>query len=96
MPMHFIVGHKGTNSIRILLVDLSEGILSMKVLQAVPRRRVAPVLHPTHFSHKMPWLFLGKKTGEPMGRYVGQNIYYSALKKNGVQRNWRHPSLAPL
>ena len=36
--------------------------------------------------HDSPWLFLGKKAGQPMGRYVGQNIYYSALKKSGVRR----------
>jgi integrase/recombinase XerD len=33
-----------------------------------------------------PWLFLGKKASEPMGRYTEQNIYYSALKKSGVRR----------
>src|SRR6201987_6211266 len=32
-----------------------------------------------------PWLFLGKKAGQPMSRYAGQNIYYSALKKSGVR-----------
>jgi hypothetical protein len=31
-------------------------------------------------------LFLGKKAGEPMGRYTEHNIYYSALKKSGVRR----------
>jgi integrase len=36
--------------------------------------------------HDSPWLFLGKKAGEPMGRYTGQNIYYSALKKSGARR----------
>jgi integrase/recombinase XerD len=36
--------------------------------------------------HDSPWLFLGKKPGQPMSRYVGQNIYYSALKKSGVRR----------
>jgi hypothetical protein len=36
--------------------------------------------------HDSPWLFLGKKAGEPMGRYTEQNIYYSALKKSGVRR----------
>jgi hypothetical protein len=36
--------------------------------------------------HDIPWLFLGKKAGQPMSRYVGQNIYYSALKKSGVRR----------
>ena len=36
--------------------------------------------------HDIPWLFLGKKAGEPMGRYTGQSIYYSALKKSGVRR----------
>jgi integrase/recombinase XerD len=36
--------------------------------------------------HDSPWLFLGKKLGQPMSRYVGQNIYYSALKKSGVRR----------
>jgi hypothetical protein len=29
---------------------------------------------------------LGKKAGEPMGRYTEQNIYYCALKKSGVRR----------
>jgi len=33
--------------------------------------------------HDSPWLFLGKKAGQPMSRYAGQNIYYSALKKSG-------------
>src|SRR5271156_2256745 len=36
--------------------------------------------------HDSPWLFLGKKTGQPMGRYTGQNIYYTALEKSGVRR----------
>jgi integrase/recombinase XerD len=36
--------------------------------------------------HDIPWLFLGKKAGEPIGRYTGQSIYYSALKKSGVRR----------
>src|SRR5438093_1360515 len=36
--------------------------------------------------HDSPWLFLGKKPGQPMSRYVGQNIYYTALKKSGVRR----------
>src|SRR6201988_2620972 len=31
----------------------------------------------------IPWLFLGKKAGQPMSTYTGQNIYYSALKKRG-------------
>jgi integrase/recombinase XerD len=35
--------------------------------------------------HNSPWLFLGKKAGQPMSRYAGQNIYYSALKKSGVR-----------
>jgi site-specific recombinase XerD len=35
--------------------------------------------------HDSPWLFLGKKAGQPMGRYTGQNIYYTALKKSGVR-----------
>src|SRR5271169_1690545 len=35
--------------------------------------------------HDIPWLFLGKKAGQPMGRYTGQNIYYTALKKSGVR-----------
>jgi site-specific recombinase XerD len=35
--------------------------------------------------HCRPWLFLGKKAGQPMSRYAGQNIYYSALKKSGVR-----------
>jgi len=35
--------------------------------------------------HDSPWLFLGKKTGQPMSTYAGQNIYYSALKKSGVR-----------
>src|SRR6201987_4226225 len=34
--------------------------------------------------HNCPWLFLGKKAGQPMSTYAGQNIYYSALKKSGV------------
>jgi site-specific recombinase XerD len=34
--------------------------------------------------HRSPWLFLGKKAGQPMSTYAGQNIYYSALKKSGV------------
>jgi site-specific recombinase XerD len=36
--------------------------------------------------HDIPWLFLGKKTGESMDRCVGANIYYRALKKSGVRR----------
>jgi hypothetical protein len=36
--------------------------------------------------HDSPKIFLGKKAGQPMSRYVGQNIYYSALKKSGVRR----------
>src|SRR5271166_5004593 len=36
--------------------------------------------------HDIRWLFLGKKTGESMGRCVGANIYYRALKKSGVRR----------
>ena len=36
--------------------------------------------------HDSPWLFLGKKAGQPMGRYTGQNIYYTALEKSGVRR----------
>src|SRR6266403_801046 len=36
--------------------------------------------------HDSPWLFLGKKAGQPMRTYAGQNIYYSALKKSGVRR----------
>src|ERR1700745_2243641 len=35
--------------------------------------------------HDSLWLFLGKKAGQPMSRYAGQNIYYSALKKSGVR-----------
>src|SRR5260370_4291155 len=35
--------------------------------------------------HDSPWLFLGKKAGQPISRYAGQNIYYSALKKSGVR-----------
>jgi integrase len=31
--------------------------------------------------HDIPWLFLGKKAGEPMVRYTGQSIYYSALNR---------------
>src|ERR1700686_1617774 len=38
------------------------------------------------FDRPRQWLFLGKKAGEPMGRYTEQNIYYSALKKSGVRR----------
>lgn len=37
-------------------------------------------------AHDSPWLFLGKKAGQPMGRYSGQNIYYTALEKSGVRR----------
>jgi integrase/recombinase XerD len=36
--------------------------------------------------HDSSWLFLGKKAGQPMGRYTGQNIYYTALEKSGVRR----------
>src|SRR5271163_4279100 len=36
--------------------------------------------------HDSRWLFLGKKAGQPMGRYTGQNIYYTALEKSGVRR----------
>src|SRR3984893_3642730 len=36
--------------------------------------------------HDSPWLFLGKKAGQPMGRDTGQNIYYTALEKSGVRR----------
>ena len=36
--------------------------------------------------HDSPWLFLGKKAGQPMGRYTGQNIYYTALEKSDVRR----------
>jgi integrase/recombinase XerD len=36
--------------------------------------------------HDIPWLFLGKKTAESMGRCVGANICYRALKKSGVRR----------
>jgi len=36
--------------------------------------------------HDIPWLFLGKKTAESMGRCVWANIYYRALKKSGVRR----------
>jgi integrase/recombinase XerD len=36
--------------------------------------------------HDSLWLFLGKKAAQPMGRYTGQNIYYSALEKSGVRR----------
>jgi len=35
--------------------------------------------------HDSPWLFLGKRTGQPMSTYAGQNIYYRALKKSGVR-----------
>src|SRR5438105_10098052 len=35
--------------------------------------------------HDSPWLFLGKKAGQSMSTYAGQNIYYSALKKSGVR-----------
>jgi len=34
-----------------------------------------------------PWLFLGEKTGQPMIRFTGQNIYYRAVKKSGVRRD---------
>src|SRR5260221_1541628 len=36
--------------------------------------------------HDSPWLFLGKKVGQPMPRLNGQNIYYRAVKKSGVRR----------
>jgi integrase/recombinase XerD len=36
--------------------------------------------------HDIPWLFLGKKAGQPMARYAGQSIYYGALEKSGVRR----------
>src|SRR5258707_906339 len=36
--------------------------------------------------HDSPWLFLGKKAGQPMGRYARQSSYYSALNKSGVRR----------
>jgi hypothetical protein len=42
--------------------------------------------------HEISWLFLGKKTGESMGRSVGANIYYRA---SGVRRKGQHPSFAP-
>ena len=35
--------------------------------------------------HNSPWLFLGKRAGQPMSTYAGQNIYYSALKTSGVR-----------
>src|SRR5262249_35002233 len=35
--------------------------------------------------HDSLWLFLGKKAGQPMSTYAGQNIYYSALKTSGVR-----------
>src|SRR5438105_1248158 len=49
--------------------------------------------------HDSPWLFLGKKAGQPMSTYAGQNIYYSALKKSGVRykggiHTLRHSALA--
>src|SRR5438105_7754769 len=49
--------------------------------------------------HNSPWLFLGKKAGQPMSTYAGQNIYYSALKKSGVRykggiHTLRHSALA--
>jgi integrase len=37
-------------------------------------------------AHDSPWLFLGKKAGQPMRRYTGQNIYCTALEKSGVRR----------
>ena len=30
--------------------------------------------------------FSAKKRVKPMGRYTGQNIYYTALEKSGVRR----------
>lgn len=32
------------------------------------------------------WLFLGQRTGEPLNRSTGQNIYYRAVKKSGLRR----------
>ena len=46
-------------------------------------------------AHDSPWLFLGKKAGQPMRRYTGQNIYCTALEKSGV-RQGRHPSFEAL
>jgi site-specific recombinase XerD len=36
--------------------------------------------------HDCPWLFLGQRSGQPMNRSTGQNIYYRALKKSGLRR----------
>jgi integrase/recombinase XerD len=40
-----------------------------------------------------PWLFLGERTGEPMGTSTAQNIYYRAVKKSGVRRKGGIPVL---
>ena len=42
--------------------------------------------------HDSPWLFLGKKAGQPMGRYTGQNIYYTRVEKERCATQGRHPS----
>src|SRR6201984_884956 len=46
--------------------------------------------------HDIPWLFLGKKAGEPMGRYAGQSIILQRVEKERCATQGRHPSFAPL
>ncbi len=46
--------------------------------------------------HDSPWLFLGKKVGQPMPRLNGQNIYYQRGQKERCATQRRHPSFAPL
>jgi site-specific recombinase XerD len=36
--------------------------------------------------HDSPWLFLGKRAGEPVSLSSAQNIYNRAVEKSGVQR----------
>jgi site-specific recombinase XerD len=36
--------------------------------------------------HESPWLFLGRKAGQPMPRVTGQHIYCLAVQKSGVRR----------
>jgi integrase/recombinase XerD len=36
--------------------------------------------------HDAPWLFIGEKPGEPMGKRCGQYIYNRAVAKSGVPR----------
>ena len=46
-------------------------------------------------AHDSPWLFLGKKAGQPMGRYTGQNIYHRVGKERCATQG-RHPSFEAL